>query len=391
MLTKIHHSYRGPENCLRFARDAIFWPSVSKDIEEFCHSCPTCAQYGKQAATEPMLSHSNTSVAIRLPGQIYVQPQTVFNHSGSLQWLLRVGQTSRYPINHCHQSYKSPFLHAKASLYTALQTTVQFVSHEYKQFAQTFGFEHITSSPYWSRSNGKAEAAVSDAKSILKSLQTSTWCSLTSETFHPRGHSFSPVQRLMDRHTRSTLPLSEKLLQPTIIIADPPTVSSEINHRKIASKAHYNKHSQAPLKPLPLGSYVYTKPRPSQQGNPWIYSQIIDSTAPAPTTSIWAISYSAATGPNCVQPLHPNTLPRNLWTFHWCSIPLILAPPESQPTQQLPAVTLQIERPITPPSTQSQQQDSQTSETPAVHDHQQATRSARAIRPPQKFKDFVAS
>ena len=78
----------------------------------------------------------------------------------------------------------------------------------------------------------------------------------------------------MGRHTRSTLPLSEKLLQPAI--ADPPTVSSEINHRKIASKAHYNKHSQAPLKPLPLGFYVYTKPWPSQQGNPWIYGQIIN-------------------------------------------------------------------------------------------------------------------
>ena len=109
MLTKIHHSHRGPEYCLHFARDAIFWPNMSKDIEEFCHTCPTCAQYGKQAVTELMLSHSNTSVAIRLQGHIYVQPQTVFNHSGSLQWLLRVGQTSRHPINHCHQSYKSPF------------------------------------------------------------------------------------------------------------------------------------------------------------------------------------------------------------------------------------------------------------------------------------------
>jgi len=53
ILTKIHHSHRGPEYCLHFARDAIFWPSMSKDIEEFCHSCPTFAQYGKQAATEP--------------------------------------------------------------------------------------------------------------------------------------------------------------------------------------------------------------------------------------------------------------------------------------------------------------------------------------------------
>ncbi|KAK2560788.1 hypothetical protein P5673_016590 [Acropora cervicornis] len=40
--------------------------------------------------------------------------------------------------------------------------------------------------------------------------------------------------RLMGKCTRSTIPLSGELLRPSI--ADPPTVSSEINHRKIASK-----------------------------------------------------------------------------------------------------------------------------------------------------------
>ena len=68
----------------------------------------------------------------------------------------------------------------------------------------------------------------------------------------PRGHSFSPDQRLMGRRTHSTMPLSEELLRPEI--ADPPTDSSEINSRKIASKAQYDKHTQAPLMPLPLGS-----------------------------------------------------------------------------------------------------------------------------------------
>ena len=86
----------------------IFWPSMSKVIEEFCHSCPTSAQYGKQAATEPMLSHPTPTLPWQFVSQdiiIYVRPQTVFNHSGSLQWLLLVGRTSRHPINHRHQSY----------------------------------------------------------------------------------------------------------------------------------------------------------------------------------------------------------------------------------------------------------------------------------------------
>ena len=125
-----------------------------------------------------------------------------------------------------------------------------------------------------------------------------------------RGHSFSPAQRLMGRRTRSTLPLSKELLQPEI--ADPPTVSSEINHRKIAAKTQYDKHTQAPLMPLPLGSHVYAKPRPSQRGSPWIYGEIINSKTPR---SYNINTGNFVTGPNCVQPLHRNAIPSNLCPF----------------------------------------------------------------------------
>lgn len=192
----------------------------------------------------------------------------------------------------------------------------------------------------------------------------------------------------MGRRTRSTIPLSEELLRPEI--ADPPTVSSEINHRKIASKAQYDKHTQAPLMPLPLGSNVYAKPRPSQRGSPWLYGRIIDSTAPR--------SYSINTGNfvlrrNWAQlrpaapPEHTPKQPPPLPLMQ----PSVPATPEHKPTQQPPTVPLQIEQPITPPPTPLQQRDQQSSETPAVHDNQQVTRSGRVTLPPQKYKHFVLS
>ena len=192
----------------------------------------------------------------------------------------------------------------------------------------------------------------------------------------------------MGRRTRSTMPLSEELLRPAI--ADPPTVSSEINRRKIASKAQYDKHTQAPLMPLPLGSHVYAKPRPSQRGSPWIYGQIINSTTPR--------SYSIDAGNLVLRrnraqlrpadpperiPKQPPPLP--LMQF---SLP---APPEHKPAQQPPAVPLQAEQPGTPPPTKPQQQDQQISEPSAVPTHQQITSSGQVVRPPQKYKDFVLS
>ena len=42
----------------------------------------------------------------------------------------------------------------------------QFISNEYKQFVDEYGFEHVTSSPYWWQGNGKAEAAVKIVKRV---------------------------------------------------------------------------------------------------------------------------------------------------------------------------------------------------------------------------------
>ena len=44
----------------------------------------------------------------------------------------------------------------------------QYISEEFKQFSQPWKFQHITSSPAYSQSDGKVEAAVKSAKIIIK-------------------------------------------------------------------------------------------------------------------------------------------------------------------------------------------------------------------------------
>ena len=206
ILSKIHQSHRGPEYCIRFARDAVFWPSMSKDIEEFCYTCPTCTQYGKQAATEPMLSHPTPT----LPWQFVSQDIFEYQHK---HYLVTVDHCiDFYELDQLDNTLSTPSLisprvtsHDTAYLCVALQTTdPSLYLMSTRRYAQTFGFEHVTSSPYWSRSNGKAEAAVNDAQSLLKKSQDVYLALLNIRNTPPRGHSFSPVQRLMGRRTRST-------------------------------------------------------------------------------------------------------------------------------------------------------------------------------------------
>ena len=44
----------------------------------------------------------------------------------------------------------------------------EFVSHEFTEFAKTWGFDHVTCSPHHSNANGKVESAVKTVKRLLR-------------------------------------------------------------------------------------------------------------------------------------------------------------------------------------------------------------------------------
>ena len=64
----------------------------------------------------------------------------------------------------------------------------QFISTEYERFAKDWNFKHITSSPYHSQGNGRAEAAVKAVKNILRNCQDPQLALLHLRNTHqPRG------------------------------------------------------------------------------------------------------------------------------------------------------------------------------------------------------------
>ena len=184
---------------------------MSKDIEEFCHNCPTCAQYGKQTATEPMLSYPTPTLLLQFVSQNIFEYQhkhylVTVNHYSDFCELDQLNNTLSITVINLTKAH---FARHGISLRCLKDNGPQFVSHEYQTFAQTFSFEHVTSSPYQSRNNGKAEATINDAQSLLKKSQDVYLALVNIRNTPPRGHSFSPVQRLMGRRTCPTVPFSE--------------------------------------------------------------------------------------------------------------------------------------------------------------------------------------
>ncbi|XP_015765666.1 PREDICTED: uncharacterized protein LOC107344507 [Acropora digitifera] len=96
----------------------------------------------------------------------------------------------------------------------------QFSSEEFRHFTKRYGFEHITSSPRHSQSNGMSESAVKTAKRLVKRAllaQEDAYLSLLDLRNTPtQGMTTSPAERMLNRRTKTLLPTSQKLLQPKL-------------------------------------------------------------------------------------------------------------------------------------------------------------------------------
>ena len=131
----------------------------------------------------------------------------------------------------------------------------QCSSQEFSSFAQQWEFKHVTSSPHYLKSNGKAESAVKTCKNLLKKgdlAKTDVHLSLLDHCNTPTEHtSLSPAQRSFGRRTQALLPLASKLLEPVI--------STNVRTKLISSRAkqasYYNRLAK-PLLDLKAGDVV---------------------------------------------------------------------------------------------------------------------------------------
>ena len=84
---------------------------------------------------------------------------------------------------------------------------------EFQNFAEEYDFQHVTSSPLYAQSNGKAEKGVDIVKRLLKKARESgsdPYLALLSYRASPLEHGMSPAELLMGRRLRTTLPYTAK-------------------------------------------------------------------------------------------------------------------------------------------------------------------------------------
>ena len=81
-----------------------------------------------------------------------------------------------------------------------------FSTREFAIFSNEWDFQHTTSSPYHSQSNGKAESSVKLAKKLLKRAADSQLALFVYRNTITAGMTTNPIHRLLHRSTRSIIP-----------------------------------------------------------------------------------------------------------------------------------------------------------------------------------------
>ena len=221
LLETLHKAHSGIVRTKQRAREMIYWPGLSKDIEEITKKCPACLESRPKQQKEPLTSHDIPAVPWNKVGT------DLFELDGS-HYLILVDYFSNFiEVSPLHQDTKAETVikHIKMNIarYGIMETLIsdngpQYSSSQFTKFTQSYGINHITSSPQYPQSNGLAEKAVQTVKKLIikcKATGDDVYLALLDLRNTPRDDiTGSPMQRLQGRRAQTRMPIAESKLIP---------------------------------------------------------------------------------------------------------------------------------------------------------------------------------
>ena len=262
MKDKLHAGHLGINSCLRRAREIIFWPNMSAEIRQYIESCDICASFSRKQSEEPLIMHE---VPQRPWQKVGIDIYTIENRN----YLVTVDYYSQFFEVDYLQEIDSTTVISKIKQHfarygipdkTVSDNGPQFSSQEFKKFVSEWGFEHKTSSPGNSKSNGAAEAAVKIAKTMMKKCKKAKedpYLGLLNLRNTPQeGLSMSPAQRLLGRRTKTLIPTTTEVLKPQGENTE--KCRKQMENKKVATAERHMYRPQ--LKPFNVGDVVRMQP-----------------------------------------------------------------------------------------------------------------------------------
>ena len=393
MKARVHASHIGIQGCLRRAREALYWPGMNNDIQEYIARCDVCNNHPLAQAKEPLICHS---ITVRPWEKIAVD----FFQQGEAEYMITVDYYSSYfEVDRLHTKTAKEVIRllkahlARHGIPDELMSDngPPFTSAEFQKFVDSYSFEHNTSSPGYPQSNGKVENAVKRAKSLMQKASESRsdpflalldWRNTPSEMLDT-----SPAQRMFGRRTKTLLPTSNHLLKPKT----PKDVHKKLQLQKSKQTKYYNR-SVKELPELHPGDIVRVQPLKSMNRHKqWARAEV--------DTKVDIRSYQVRTEDGRV-------LRRNRRHLkHTKEVPHLQEPAEGELLETLPSFTDQpvTRPPLLQPSSATNPEpapDKRIIPVPKVEPTKQVapqttlpsatrTRSGRSIKMPVRLNDYI--
>ena len=168
MLQYIHEGHQGKERCLLRARNTVFWPKITYDIQELIERCIICQEHGK--------SQSIIGTTQELPPFPWHTLATDIFYWKRMDFLIDADVFSKYFLVRKLANSSSAAVCAEiATIVTELglphiirsDNGPCYNSKEFQQLLQCYNITHHTSSPHHPRSNGFVERMVEVAKKLM--------------------------------------------------------------------------------------------------------------------------------------------------------------------------------------------------------------------------------
>ena len=258
-LKKIHSGHQGIERCRLRAKVSVWWPGISKEIENMVKQCHTCAR-NLTPRKEPM-------IASELPQYPWQKVGADLFFLNGANYLLLVDYFSRYPevqklpnttSTTIIASLKASFARFGIPEVFMSDNGPQFASELFANFTRDYGFTHVTSSPRYPQSNGQVERTVQTVKRLLKDSEDPYMAVLTYRTTPFPWCKKSPAELLMGRRLRDNISVLPTSLIPQWSYLDD---FREKNKRfKELQKRNYDRqHGTRDLSLIPDDSEVWIR------------------------------------------------------------------------------------------------------------------------------------
>ena len=265
VLHELHASHQGAVRTKQRAKLIIYWPGINHDIDNIILSCKQCQDNLPSQCKEPIITKPR-------PSRPFEEIAVDFGTHAGHNFLIIVDCYTDWP-DIIHMGHNTTTTHLITTLLKAFCRTgapdivwsdqgPQFTSKLFQDFSKEWGFQHITSSPMYPQSNGKAEATVKSMKKLIQASWTRgavderklTRAILQYRNTPSQRDRLSPAQKLFGHPIQDTIPAHRRAFASQWQLSAEEAEKRAINYKEQVEH-YYNQHARA-LPEIHVGSNV---------------------------------------------------------------------------------------------------------------------------------------